>query len=100
MFLRIAKDRLPETVQANRQQLNPETVHSKPWHTDTETTAEPPFSYFTAPPTMVHMPMVSPDDLPVSHGDPAMFKEEPSCQEEPPLIGQPSPSPVGRPKDP
>ena len=71
-FLRIAKDRLPETVQANRQQLNPETVHANPGTspagTYTQTTAEIPFNCFNLqPPTMIHTQMVSPDNLPVSH---------------------------------
>lgn len=95
-FLRTAKDGLPETVQANRQQLSPETVQANP---GTQTPSQQLKSPLTAsrPPTMIHTQMVSPDNLPVSHGDPAVLQAEPSCStsltipEEPPLIGQPSP---------
>ena len=96
-FLRIAKDRLPETVQANRQQLNPETVQANP---GTQTPRQQLKSPLTASQarTMIHTQMVSLDNLPVSHGVPAMLQEEPSCstsltttQEEPPPIVQQSP---------
>ena len=96
-FPRIAKDRLPETVQANRQQLNPST------QTPSQQ-LKPPLTA-SWPLTMIHTQMVSLDNLPVSHGDPAMLQAEPSCstspttQKEPPLIGQtrfPAPSVLQR----
>ena len=95
-FLRIAKDRLPETVQANTQQLHPETVQANPGTQTPSQQLKPPLTA-SRPPTMIHTKMVSPDNLPVSHRDPAMLQAEPSystsptTQEEPSLIGQPSP---------
>ena len=95
-FLRIAKDRLPENVQANTQQLNPETVQLNPGTQTPSQQLKPPLTA-SRPPTMIHTQMISPDNLPVSHGDPAMLQADPSCstsptiQEEPPLTGQPSP---------
>lgn len=95
-FLRIAKDRFPETVQANRQQLNPETVQANPGTQTPSQQLKPPLTA-SWPLTMIHTQMVSLDKLPVSQGDPAMLQAEPSCstspttQEEPPLIGKPSP---------
>ena len=75
-FLRIAKDRLPDTVQVNRQQLNPETVQANPGIPTPRQQLNLPLTTSRLP-TLIHMPMVSPDDLPVSHEDPAMFQEGP-----------------------
>ena len=88
--------KFPETVQANRQQLNPEAVQANPGTHTPSQQLNPPLTA-SWPLTMIHTQMVSQDNLPVSQGDRAMLQAEPSCstspttQEEPPLIGQPSP---------
>ena len=97
-FLRIAKDRLPGTVQENREQLNPETAQANP---DTQTPCQqlkPPLPASRSPPDNIH----------VSHRDSATLQADPSSSispttpEETPLTGQPSSPapPVSRPKDP
>ncbi|KAK2549435.1 Uncharacterized protein P5673_030110, partial [Acropora cervicornis] len=85
-FLRIAKDRLPGTVQENRQQLNPETAQANP---GTQT----PCQQLKSPLPASRSP---PDNIPVSHRDLATLQADPSSSispttpEETPLIGQPS----------
>ena len=60
-FLRIAKDRLPGTVQENRQQLNPETAQANP---GTQT----PCQQLKLPLPASRSP---PDNIPVTHRDSA-----------------------------
>ena len=85
-FLRIAKDRLPGTVQENRQQLNPETAQANPGTQTPCQQLKPPLPASRSPP----------DNTPVSHRDSATLQADPSSSispttpEEPPLIGQPS----------
>ena len=85
-FLRIAKDRLPGTVQENRQQLNPETAQANPGTQTPCKQLKPPLPASRSPP----------DLIPVSHRDSATLQADPSSSispttpEEPPLIGQPS----------
>ena len=89
-FLSIAKDRLPGTVQENRQQLNPETAQANPGIQTPCQQLKPPLTASRPPP----------DNIPVSHRDSATLEADPSSSispttpEEPPLIGQPhSPAP-------
>ena len=85
-LLRIAKDRLPGTVQENRQQLNPETAQANP---GTQT----PCQQLKSPLPASRSP---PDNIPVSHRDLATLQADPSSSispttpEETPLIGQTS----------
>ena len=66
-FLRIAKDRLPGTVQENRQQLNPETAQANPGTQTPCQQLKPPLPASRSPR----------DNIPVSHRDSATLQTLP-----------------------